>query len=285
MNRKTVLFIVIGICFITIPFFPFQTEVISPFAQIPFELISGYIVFSVPSESSGSLSLLLDTGCQTTTLGEDVLEKANREQTIILLLGTRKLKIENFHIRPRTAPSKALGQKIDGVIGNDILHRYTVRIDYKNRLLSLFDSEELIIYPNGDDVRIEVNSLVSSVSLAITFPGGQHVEGDFMIDTGAPINVLVNSPFAEKHGLNSFLELKTEKEFKTQAAVQTAAPFLAKSLRIGQFECDDMEIYISTSKKGLFAVTKYAGIVGNKFFQNFNVIFDYKRKRLHLEKY
>ena len=32
-------------------------------------------------------------------------------------------------------------------------------------------------------------------------------------------------------------------------------------------------------------VSKYAGIVGNKFFQNFNVIFDYKRKRLHIEKY
>jgi hypothetical protein len=60
---------------------------------------------------------------------------------------------------------------------------------------------------------------------------------------------------------------------------------MSKSVRIGNLECADMEIYISTSKKGLFAVTKYAGIVGNKFFQNFNVIFDYKRKKLHLEKY
>jgi len=34
----------------------------------------------------------------------------------------------------------------------------------------------------------------------------------------------------------------------------------------------------------LFAVTKYAGIVGTEFFQNFNVIFDYKRKRINLEK-
>ena len=285
MNRKTVLFIVIGICFITIPFFPFQTEVISPFAQIPFELISGYIVFSVPSESSGSLSLLLDTGCQTTTLGEDVLEKANREQTIILLLGTRKLKIENFHIRPRTAPSKALGQKIDGVIGNDILHRYTVRIDYKNRLLSLFDSEDLISYSAGDSVGIEVNALVSCVSLAITFPGGQHVEGDFMIDTGAPINVVINSPVAAKNGLYAILKKSKDREFRTQADVQTAASVRAEFVMIGKFGCSDLEIYISTSKRGLFAVSKYAGIVGNKFFQNFNVIFDYKRKRLHLEKY
>jgi len=54
---------------------------------------------------------------------------------------------------------------------------------------------------------------------------------------------------------------------------------------IGKFGCSDLEIYISTSKRGLLAGSKYAGIVGNKFFQNFNVLFDYKRKRLHIEKY
>jgi hypothetical protein len=257
----------------------------SPFAEFPIELKSGYIIFSVPKEPSGSLSFLFDTGCQTTTLSNDVLEKANRKKAIIPHLGTRTLIIDDYHISPIKTLFKSHGHQIDGVIGNDILHRYTIKIDFNKRVLSLFDSEEFVTYPEGDDVGIEVNSLVSSVPLTITFPGGKKIDGEFMIDLGAPINVLINSPVAEINGLFTTLEMRKEREFRTQADVQTAVAALAESVRIGKFECADMDIYISTSEKGLFAVTKYAGIVGNKFFQNFNVIFDYKRKRLHIEKY
>jgi hypothetical protein len=193
--------------------------------------------------------------------------------------------IDNFHIRPQTGISKKTRQQIDGVIGNDLLHRYTVKIDYADRRLSLFDKEDFIALPESDDVAIEVNALVSSVPLTLTFPGGQQVEGEFMIDTGAPINVLINSPFVEKHGLSSLVDKKKERKFRTLADTQTATAVLAKTVRIANFQCEGMELFVSTSDKGLFAVTKYAGIVGNKFFQNFNVIFDYKRKRLNLEKY
>ena len=204
---------------------------------------------------------------------------------IILILGTQKLKIDEYHESPRDPLSKVSGHKIDGVIGNDLLHRYIVKIDYQNKELSLFDNQELITYPDGEELRIEVNSLVSSIPLIVIFPGGKKIEGEFMIDTGAPINVLINSPVAEKNELHTILKMNSEKKFRTLADVQTAVPVVAESVKIGKFECADVEIYISTTSKGLFAVSKYAGIVGNKFFQNFNVIFDYKRQKLHLEKY
>jgi hypothetical protein len=283
--KSGILIVLVFGIFIAVFSFSAQARDFSPFVELPFELKSGYLVFSVPIEPSGSLSLLFDTGCQTTTIGKDVLVNANREQAITLLLGTRKLKIEDYHIKPRKVLSKTLGQKIDGVIGNDFLHRYTVKIDFNNRMLSLFDSEEFVTYPEGDDVGIEVNSLVSSVPLTITFQSGKQVEGEFMIDTGAPINVLINYPVAEKNGLYTSLEMRKGREFRTQEDVQTAAAVQVESVRIGNFECAGVEIYISTSKRGLFAVSKYEGIVGNKFFQNFNVIFDYKRKKLHIEKH
>lgn len=272
---------IIAVCFS----FPAQTKKIFPFARIFFEIKSGYLVFSIPIEPSGSLSFLFDTGCQTMNVTEKALARIKGKQGITLLLGTQKLKIDNYRINQSTALSEVFDKKIDGVIGNDILHRYAVKIDYKNRVLSLFDSEEFVTYPNSDEVAIDVNSLVSSVPLKITFPGGQQVEGEFMIDTGAPINLLINTPAAEQNGLYTILEKKKERKFKTLADVQTAVTAMAESVKIGKFECEDMEIYISTSKKGLFTATKYAGIVGNKFFQNFNVIFDYKKKRLYIEKH
>jgi hypothetical protein len=91
--------------------------------------------------------------------------------------------------------------------------------------------------------------------------------------------MIVGRSFFQKRLVNSCTYLRNGTN------VQTAVAALVESVRIGHFECANMEIYISTSKRGLFAVTKYAGIIGNKFFQNFNVIFDYKRKRLNLEKY
>jgi hypothetical protein len=261
-----------------------QVRSISPFVQIPFELRSGYLIFSVPAISTGPLTLLFDTGCQTMNVSKNVSENRGNQQPVTLVLGTRKLTIDNYRVSSDSDLSKRLGQKIDGIIGNDILFRYQVKIDYKHRVLSLFDSEELVTSTNGEDIAIGVNSLVSSVPLVITFSGGKRVKGEFVIDTGAPINVTINSPFVEKNGLSTLLEGSKERKFKTQADIQTAIAALAESIRIGRFECVDKEIFISTSTKGLFAGSRYAGIVGNKFFQNFTVIFDYMRKRLHIDK-
>jgi predicted aspartyl protease len=267
--------------------FSFSVEArdVSPVAQIPLKLESGYLVLTLPVESSGSLSFVFDTGCQTTAIGQDVFKKVNRDQTITLLLGTQKLKIDNYRINDFTALSKKLGQKIDGIIGNDILHRYTVNVNFNNNVLTLFNSREFITNPDGEDIRIGVNSLVSSLPLRITFPGGQQIEGEFVIDTGAPVTVIINSPLAEESGLYANLDKSKELKFKLKADVQTAVDVLAESVRIGKFECVAMHIFISTSNRGLFAVSKYAGIVGNGFLRNFNVIFDYRRKRLNIEKY
>ncbi len=236
-------------------------------------------------ESAGSLSFVFDTGCQTTNISQDFSKKVNTDQAITLLLGAQKLKIDNFRISDLSAISKKIGQKIDGVIGNDILRRYTVKVNFRNNALTLFDSRELITNPNGEDIRIGVNSLVSSLPLKITFPGGHQIEGEFVIDTGAPVTVIIHSPLAEKSGLYANLDKSKELKFKLKADVQTAAEVLAESVRIGKFECEDMHIFLSTSNRGLFAVSKYAGIVGTGLLRNFNVIFDYKRKRLNIEKY
>jgi predicted aspartyl protease len=283
-NKAAVLF-ALGISFFTFLCFRVRAKESSAFIKIPFELKSGYIVFSVPTESSGLLTLLFDTGCQTLTLRKDPRVNPDRKQSIAIVFGQRKLIIDNYHINQSSRLSKRLNQKIDGVIGNDILHRYTVQIDYKEKKISLYDREGFVNYPHGDDVRIEVNSLVSSIQLTITLPGGKQIEGEFMIDTGAPINLLINSPVAEKYGLYMSMKMDKKKEFRTLGDVQAAAAVMSKSVRIGDYKCDNVEIHISTSKKGLFATTRYAGIVGNAFLKNFNVIFDYHRKRLHLEKY
>lgn len=265
--------------------FPAQARDISPVAQIPLRLESCYLMLTMAVESAGPFSFVFDTGCQTTNIGQEAFEKINRKRAITLLLGTQRLKIDNYRINDLSAISKKTGHKIDGVIGNDILHRYTVKVDFNNNVFSLFDSKELITNPDGEDIRIGVNSLVSSLPLTITFPGGQQIEGEFVIDTGAPVTVVINSPLAERNGLYANLDESKELKFNLKADTQTAAEVLVESVRIGKFECAGMHIFISTSSRGLFDVSKYAGIVGTGFLRKFNVIFDYKRKRLNIERY
>ncbi len=278
MRSKIVILLIILFAVPSI-LFSIQSREFFPFVQIPFDLKSGYIVFSVPKEPSGYVSLLFDTGCQTTTLREDVLSDVDQIKGITLILGERTLEINDYHVT-----SKSLRHDIDGVIGNDLLHRYMVEIDFKRRVLSLFDSGQHVNYPECETVGIEVNALVSSVPLTITFPEGLQIKGEFMIDTGAPINVLINSPAAEINGLYPILETKKERQFKTLADTQSAVSVLARTVRIGRFESHNLEIFIATSKKGLFAGSKYAGIVGNQFLQNFRIMFDYKRKSLYIKK-
>jgi hypothetical protein len=249
---------------------------------IPFELKSGYVIFTVLLGSFGPLDFLLDTGCQTTVIHEETLGTRDKGQALVMLLGTHEFKIDNYHIRPLSALPKAIGQEIDGVIGNDLFHGFTVKLDFEQKLLFIYDSEDFIANPRGEEIELNVNTLVSSLVLSLSFPDGKELEGEFVIDTGAPISVLLNSPIAEQHGIN--VDPEKNREFKTQADVQTAVEITSDIIRIGAIECVNVPIFISTSNKGLFAVKRYAGLVGTGLLQNFNVIFDYTRNRVNLEK-
>jgi hypothetical protein len=258
------------------------TQKALPITETPFELISGYIIFPIIMETSDSMNFLFDTGCQTTVFSEEVHKKSGNAPTIVLTVGSLEIEIDTFHFRSLANISKRLGKTIGGVIGNDILHNFTVTLDFRRSLIGLHDSGGLVANPEGEDIKIGVNPLISSLPLEITFPTGQLIVGNFVIDTGAPISVLLNSPIAKEHGLN--VDPNTNKEFKTQEAVQTAAEIQADVLQVGGFKLSDVSMFVSTTDKGLFAVTAYAGIVGTGLLRNFNVIFDYERERINLER-
>jgi len=254
----------------------------TPLLEIPFELKNNYVVFSVPVRSFGTLDLLLDTGCQTTVIHEETLGSRDKEQALVMLLGTHEHKIEKYHVRPLSAHPKAIGRMIDGVIGNDLFHNFTVKLDFEQNILSIFDNEEFIANSKGEEIKLNVNPLVSSLILNLTLPDGKQLEGEFMIDTGAPIAMVLSSPAANELGIT--VDQEKNKTFKTQADVQTAVEIMSESIRIGELECKSVPVYVSTSNTGLFAITKYAGIVGTGLMKYFSVIFDYKRNRLNLKK-
>jgi hypothetical protein len=255
---------------------------VAPPAEIPFELKSNYIIFQVPSERFGTLRLLLDTGCQTTVINTEIIGEKDQNLPLTLLLGEQKLLIKKYHLRPRSTPPKAIGPEIDGVIGNDIFHNFIVKLDFSQKRLLIFDKDTIISNPQGEDIPLTVNPLVSSMRLKLVFPDAKELEGEFVIDTGAPITVILNSPVAKQHGIQA--DASKNREFKTQAAVQTAVEVKTRTIQVGQTQLQDLPVYISTSDKGLFAVTKYAGMVGTGLLRNFNVIFDYSGNRLSLEK-
>lgn len=254
----------------------------SPLAEIPFELRSNYIVFQVSFEKFGRLRLLLDTGCQTTVLNAEIMDTGNRNAPLTMFLGERELIIGTYHLRSLQRHAQALGVEIDGIIGNDLFHNFTVRIDFNRSRLFIYDQKEIVTNPKGEDSHLEINPLVSSIELTMTLPLGKKITGEFVIDTGAPITIVLNSPLAQKYGI--LPDASKSREFKTQAADQTAVEVMTESIGIGEIQLKNVPIYVSTTSEGLFAVTRYAGLVGTGMLKNFNVIFDYKRSRLNLEK-
>lgn len=95
----------------------------------------------------------------------------------------------------------------------------------------------------------------------IVFPVslGRSETSSFLFDTGCQTTVVSEKVLRDRSGGSKLL------------------------LNLGSFELAHMPVLISTSDKGLFAVTKYDGIVGTTLLRRFNVILDYRRNRLRVE--
>jgi len=265
---------------------------------VPFDLINNHIYLMVTVDGKGPFRMLFDSGganivtpelarqiglktegaLQGRGAGEES-EDVAFSKVASLQVGGVTVSSQVFAIFPLTSLASAEGIAQSGVIGYEVLKRFTVLVDYENSRLTLTDPAAFAYKGKGTVVPFTFHGHVPQVEGEI-----DGIPGKFDIDTGSRASITLLGPFAEAHQLKDRYAAKVEAV--TGWGVGGAARSLvarAGTLRLGSVQVASPVTELSLQKKGAFTDPYVAGNVGAGVLKRFNIVFDYANQKLIFE--
>ncbi|MFH0734569.1 MAG: aspartyl protease family protein [bacterium] len=173
---------------------------------------------------------------------------------------------------------KQWGYKAVGILGYDFMSRFVVKVDYANKLVSLYDPATFKYSGNGTLVDAPLRGETFTLPILIN----DKYKGTWSVDIGAG-GCSFHYPYAKENG---FLELKgTTKLSGGAGGYNEAKSVKLNKLSIAGFDINKPVIDMPLNEsKGAFASTDLVGNLGNNIFEQFVIYFDYKNQQMIFEK-
>ena len=270
--------------------------------KIPFELFGNLILVQVRVNNSDSLRFILDTGADTSVIdaqqarasrlkpqgkivgsgGGGSAEATFTRGVSVSLPGVALLN-QTIYVLPLDSLF-AIGRKIDGVLGNDILKEFVVEIDYSARTINLYEPHGYQYSGSGDVIPLAMDEGLPFVRASVTLEGRAPIEAKFEIDSGSTGALLFNTPFVEKHNVLASVPKTIQTNIGGVGGMAKMRIGRVNSLRVGQFVIDRPITRLSQGLQGDYASSKYDGLIGGEILRRFTVTVDYSRRHMILEK-
>lgn len=270
-------------------------------ATMPFKLIMGRLIAIHAAIDGHPVQLILDSG------GAEVVTRAFAKSNNLKATGSSKTsggwgaqalgtqfapvqtltlggKVRLHHQVFRVLPldklmfnkvNKLTGQNISGLVGYEMFKRFVVRIDYAHRRLTL-------IRPSA------FNPKDAGKAIPIAFAGHWSVlkgsldglKGEFTLDTGSAVPLIMRSPFVMQHDLLSRYKLSSPIALGSGLSARIAH---AGVFRLGPIVVKKPLVLLTSSPKGPLASGDTAGNIGGPMLKRFTVTFDYAKKHIYLK--
>ena len=173
---------------------------------------------------------------------------------------------------------KILGDGADGLFGTPFMRGKRVEFNYAGGYMRFLAAEEKI----GEDfTAIQCKKLDNIeriiIPLSVTFSDGYTLGGNFLMDTGMPDELSLNSATANRLKAEGHLANARRMKFEVGGigGSRTDNYLNAMQITIGGKSINDIRITYSENEKGSLADSRYDGLVGNALFARFDVIFDF----------
>ncbi len=175
------------------------------------------------------------------------------------------------------------GEKLDGVIGYELLKDYVTLLNYEKNQLEFYPSNTKA-FDTYNSVPFTLVEDLPTVSLSFTTTSGKTFAGNFYFDSGAGFSLSVNSSFAEKHNLLNEFDKKTKIPVMDASMSNSFENYMAtlNQLTLLNYSFNDLPISVSMAKSGASSSEKIDGILGIDIIKRFNVVLDYKKTSLIL---
>lgn len=269
-------------------------------AQLPFEMNGNSLFLQARINGSKPCWFILDTGAAVTVLnvatvqalglkegaggtlhGAGGHEQSTQIKGVTLELGGARLENLNVAALPLAQFENAGGRVVDGILGVEFFNRYVVEIDYESQQLAIHEPAGYVYAGRGESLPLNIKHNHPHVRAQLKLPGRAPFEGEFVIDAGASMPLILLPSFTERHGLRDSLPA-TYTVYGRGVGGEIQLPVgRAESVRIGGFTLTQpVTAFPST---GTFGGEGLAGNIGTAILRRFKVVFDYSRKRVYLE--
>lgn len=181
---------------------------------------------------------------------------------------------------------KILGNEADGMFGMEFMRGRKVEFNYADEYMRILPSEE---QPDEGYTCVKCKWLdnrgarmVMPISLKIN--DAVSFDGNFLVDIGSSGSISLNSSLVAKLKLNRVLTDVKKKIYDTGGVggSRTDYIFTAKGIAVAGYEIKDVVTDFSGNTQGMMANNKFDGLVGNAFFERFDVIFDFAKCEIWL---
>lgn len=173
---------------------------------------------------------------------------------------------------------KILGDGADGLFGTPFMQGKRVEFNYAGGYMRFLTADEKI----GEDfTAIQCKRLDNIeriiIPLSITFSDGYTLGGNFLMDTGMPDELSLNSATANRLKAEGHLTDARRMRYEVGGIGGSRVDnyLLAKQISIGGKSINDIRISYSENEQGALADSRYEGLIGNALFARFDVIFDF----------
>ena len=181
---------------------------------------------------------------------------------------------------------KIVGDDVDGLFGLPFMQGERVEFNYADGYMRFLTAGEEIA---NDFMRVDCKWLGNKkeriiLPLSITFADGYTFNGDFLLDTGMPGTLSLNSTTAKKLKAKGVLD-DAGKFVYTVGGIGGSAvqnDICASRITVGGYALNDVRINCSENSLGSLADDSYSGLVGNGLFERFDVVFDFAEWVIYL---
>lgn len=271
-----------------------------PLATVPFELTCEKIFLKARVNGSEEISLQFDTGAGSTAINSATAEEIKLVATgktrnegaagsisvptsannTIEVQGLEFLNITLLHL----PLGDYCGEKRDAVVGYDMLKSYVIKINFDTKTMEFYDAKRFKYVGKGKLNRFRLWSNSAMMDIGLTLLSGEKLRGKFMVDNGADLPLLLNSPFTNKNGLMQKVGKVAKGSISGSdgSEVPTFRGKVQKAM-IGGYMFSDFPVRLTQAQSGSLSLTDLDGLLGNPILKMFNITFDYRRKKMYWE--
>jgi predicted aspartyl protease len=268
--------------------------------SIPLEIDNNIILMRVSVNNSKPLKFIFDTGASITVINSQraaelglkakgqVRGNGTGGKIQVSLVKGVSLSVQGAEVSNQLIASMAFsappGFEFDGTIGYDFIKQFVVVIDYKKKIMNLYDPRTYAYSGSGDVIPlILAGRRTPLVHTKIILEGRAPVEADLEIDTGADSAFVINSPFVRKGRLREAVTKTTEDSSNGAGGEQKLLVGRVKAVHLGRFILDNPLVGLSLDTEGSGASEDNDGLIGGEVFRRFKLILDYSRRQMILE--
>ncbi|MCA1641539.1 MAG: aspartyl protease family protein [Acidobacteria bacterium] len=271
--------------------------------RVPFDLSNDLVLIRGRVNASAPLWFIFDTGASVTVIDAKAARRlrlktrgsvtgtgaageatAARLDAASISFGGAVVDNLTLYALPLESFAASFGRPVGGVVGNDVIGRFVVEIDYAKRVVNFHDPASYHYRGAGSVVPVTIEDD------GLPFARGEvEIEGraplacKFEIDTGSTGAVLFNTPFVREHDLLS--SVSRSKGINIGGVGGTGSAVLGRvgAVRLGGFTLREPVARFSQATKGDYASDKYDALMGGEVFRRFKLVVDLSRRRLIFE--